>query len=142
MKANELMLFDIVRRVRDKRIITVTGLEYSETISGIAPDDVYYGDQEDYHESELEPIPLTPEILEKNGFKDTDIVVAGTRKFHWRSEDERTEIFIWFDDTMPMEIVKNVYYEDEVSYTLPFPRSVNMLQHALRICGIDKEIVI
>ena len=88
------------------------------------------------------PIPLTPEILKKNGFKDTDIVVLGTRKFHWRSEDERMEITIWFDDTMPMEIVKNVYYEDEVSYTLPFPWSVNMLQHALRLCGIDKEIVI
>ena len=46
------------------------------------------------------------------------------------------------DNTLPMEIVKNVYYEDEVSYTLPFPGYVHELQHALRLCGIEKEIEI
>ena len=90
----------------------------------------------------IEPIPLTPEILEKNGFKETDVVVVGTRKMRWESEDTRTEITIWMDDTMPMEIRKNIYYEDEVCYTLPCPWAVHQLQHALRLCGIDKEIAI
>jgi hypothetical protein len=58
----------------------------------------------------------------------------------WESEDTRTEITIWMDDTMPMEIRKNIYYEDEVCYTLPFAWAVHELQHALRLCGIDKSI--
>ena len=89
---------------------------------------------------EVEPIPLTPEILEKNGFKNTDVVIIGTRKMRWVSDDTRTEITIWMDDTLPMEIVKNVYYEDEVAYTLPFPGTVSQLQHALKLCGIAKTI--
>lgn len=88
----------------------------------------------------LEPIPLTPEILEKNGFKNSSVITVGTPKMGWKSEDTRTEITIWMDDTLPMEIVKNVYYEDEVSYTLPFPATVHELQHALKLCGIDIEI--
>lgn len=91
---------------------------------------------------EIQPIPLTPEILEKNGFYDTDVIVVGTRKMRWVSEDTRTEITIWLDDTLPMEIVKNVYYEDEVSYTLQSPGTVHQLQHALRLCGIEKEIIL
>ena len=90
----------------------------------------------------LEPIPLTPAILEKNGFKNTSVVTIGTRKMRWVSDDTRTEITIWMDDTLPMEIVKNVYYEDEVSYTLPFPGTVSQLQHTLRLCGINLEIKI
>lgn len=101
---------------------------------------LYYNDIYPY--DKLEPIPLTAEILEKNGFKSYSIIVVGTRKMRWVSEDTRTEVTIWMDDTLPMEIVKNVYYEDEVSYTLPFPGTVHELQHALRLCGINKEIVI
>lgn len=90
----------------------------------------------------VEPIPLTPEILEKNGFENVSVITVGTAKMRWVSEDTRTEITIWMDDTLPMGIVKNVYYEDEVSYTLPFPGTVHQLQHALRLCEIDKEIVV
>ena len=88
----------------------------------------------------LFPIPLTAEILDKNGFKDVDIVVVEARKLVWVSEEGRTEIIIWLDDTMPMVIVKNFDLEEEVSYFLPYPRSVNRLQHTLRLCGIDKQI--
>lgn len=90
----------------------------------------------------LEPIPLKPEILEKNGFKNVSVITVGIAKMRWVSEDTRTEITIWMDDTMPMEIVKNVYYEDEVSYTLPFPGCVHELQHAIRLCGISKDITL
>ena len=90
----------------------------------------------------LKPVPLTPEILEKNGFVETDVVVVGTRKMIWESEDSRTEITIWMDDTMPMDIRKNIYYEDEVCYTLPFACTVHDLQHALLLCNISKEIVL
>ena len=75
---------------------------------------------------ELEPIPLTPEILEKNGFV-------------YDSEDKL------FEDIYPRismlyaqyRLVENggINYGEmsEIKY-------VHQLQHALRLCGIDKEI--
>ena len=88
----------------------------------------------------IEPVELTAEILKKNGFENTSVIIVGTPKMRWVSEDERTEITIWIDDTTPMEIRKNVYYEDEETYTLPSPVCVHELQNAIRLCGIDKEV--
>ena len=140
MKASELAFGDWVMPLRKSvgkscQVVSIDGGTNtcwidSDEYSGLLPC------------SEIKPIPLTAEILEKNGFKDADIIVVGTRKFRWQSEDGRIEITIWLDDTMPMDIVKNVYYEDEVSYSLPFPWAVHILQHALRLCGIEKEIVL
>lgn len=141
MKAKELMIGDWVRPLKKKlkgipgKVITIDG-----------GTDVCWIDSKDYSClvpcSDVERIPLTPEILKKNGFENVSVIIVGTAKMRWVSEDTRTEITIWMDDTLPMEIVKNVYYEDEVSYTLPFPGTVHRLQQALRLCGIDKEIVV
>ena len=90
------------------------------------------------HKMNIVHIPLTAEILEKNGFKDVDVVVLGVRKLRLVTDDGRTEITISVDDTIPMDIVRNVYYEDEVSYTLPSPQTVSQLQHALRLCGLNE----
>ena len=141
MKVKELMIGDWVMPLKKKlkgipgKVITIDG-----------GTDVCWIDSKDYSClvpcSDVERIPLTPEILEKNGFENVSVIIVGTAKMRWVSEDTRTEITIWMDDTLPMEIVKNVYYEDEVSYTLPFPGTVHQLQHALRLCEIDKEIIV
>ena len=87
----------------------------------------------------VEPVRITPEILEKNGFKEEQLPI-GIRKMIWESEDTRTEIVLYMDDTMPMEIRKNIYYEDEICYTLPFVWAVHQLQQVLRLCNIEKTI--
>lgn len=155
MRAEELQIGDLLRVNRDGlcikkgTVVTVQGIDGSNNF----PEKGLYGtaDCRPLDESQfqggiwldyLDPIPLTPEILKKNGFKNVSVIIVGTAKMRWESEDTRTEITIWMDDTLPMEIVKNVYYEDEVSYTLPFPGTVHQLQHALRLCGITKEIQI
>ena len=155
MKANELMIGDFLRVNREglcikkDTVVQVRGIDgdnkfEEKGLVGCANcrpmDKKQYdgGIWLDY----LDPIPITPEILEKNGFVETDVVVVGTRKMIWESEDGRTEITIWMDDTMPMDIRKNIYYEDEICYTLPFACTVHELQHALRLCGIDKEIIV
>ena len=136
MKAEDLMVGDRVLLFDDKPV----------KVDCIGNVEVYLSDENgiDWRVTyeHIQPIPLTPEILEKNGFKNTNVVIIDTRKMRWVSDDTRTEITIWMDDTLPMEIVKNVYYEDEVSYTLPFPATVHELHHALKLCGIEKEIVI
>lgn len=72
-------------------------------------------------ETELTPIPLTAEILEKNGFKniDTGLDCDGSN-IYWKHN--------------------NGYSINTQDINLNF---VHELQHALRLCGInDKEIVL
>ena len=79
----------------------------------------------------IEPIPLTPEILEKNGFvyKEEERGMLGILIApHYMREDVPFEIFcdgepfaIWFQDPV------NIKYVHEI-------------QHALRLCGITKDI--
>jgi hypothetical protein len=78
---------------------------------------------------EIEPIPITPEILEKNGFKYmTDL---------------------WYTQTKEMKPIQIVFKETNV-ITLsinctPVPinlKYVHQLQHALRLYGIKKDILL
>ena len=82
-----------------------------------------------FPEKYIEPIHLTPEILEKNGLE-------------WRGNcgmfKEDTDYYL--------ELLK----EDDIiwwsvnwaEYTLIPIHYVHQLQHALRLCGIDKEIIL
>lgn len=85
----------------------------------------------------IEPIPITPEILEKNGFKGDGyaILILDEQTYldyyyyehrlrkHWCGVDE------WENHSKVNDITFkcNCYY-------------VHELQHALRLCGIEKEI--
>lgn len=86
--------------------------------------------------SDLRPIPLTPEILEKNGFEDIgDDTYQLEEKPCWFWVD-------FFKHTYGCEYDTSTYeYEDDEHrlklYGIP---SVHQLQHALRLCGIEKEI--
>lgn len=79
--------------------------------------------------SECKPIPLTPEILEKNG---------------WRKDTYSNESY----DNEDIECLSLWVGEDgknkwwwHVGYELVTPINyVHQLQHALRLCGIKKEV--
>lgn len=82
----------------------------------------------------IQPIPLTAEILEKNGFKkygDTG----------WWLEDNFFDIHIyeWSDSIW-------VFKYESTEMNTPYEQRtfsyVHNLQHALRECGTDKEIVL
>ena len=77
-----------------------------------------------------EPIPLTPEILEKNGFR--KLVTYGTEK--WLCDNLRLNVYS-SDGTWRFCADTN-RNENSVIYI----RFVHELQHALRLCKIDKEI--
>lgn len=99
---------------------------------------------EDSHDYYFDPIPLTPEILEKNGFEKVPQEKC-VNPFYWR-----------FD-----KIEDGEYNYSVVAYKTPFRgfffeiknncdcepivftkqmEPVHELQHALRLCGIKKEI--
>jgi len=113
MKANELMIGDLVKC--GKRYMKVTQLA------------------EDMDCDDIAPIPLTPEILEKNWFR------------HGDGFEKR-----WYD--VKIEDKKVTLYQSNIFYTLMidegiwpklnniYIRFVHELQHALRLCGIEKDI--
>lgn len=91
---------------------------------------------EEYIVHDIEPIQLTPEILEKNGFKMefySDYTVYELNNFKvCKSYCDYFEICdLWKDSDFGWEIISFcpcIY--------------VHQLQHALKACGISKEIVI
>ena len=82
--------------------------------------------------SNLKPIPLTAEILEKNGFVEEAFGWRKLNAANWRinikifNGKERYALCVLGINS---QVTLHGYY-------------VHELQHALKLCGIDKEIVI
>ena len=76
---------------------------------------------------DIESIPITPEILEANGWE----------------RNEEDECMEWYGDpTSCIAHTKGIYrYRLEVPYVSAVCYFVHQLQHALRLAGVDKEIV-
>lgn len=74
---------------------------------------------------ELEPIPLTPEILEKNGWE------KRPTGYVFYIDGERYDNSLWYIFDSNTFVVNTA--EFQIKY-------VHQLQHALKGCGIDKEI--
>lgn len=92
----------------------------------------------------VRPIPLTPEILEKNGFNEPPLEMQRRVRFVVLCEEYQIKYSFnsyWFS------IYKNV-----AAHAIGYPtficafqeriKYVHELQHALRLCKVDKEIVL
>lgn len=80
--------------------------------------------------SDIEPIPLTPEILEKNGF------VKNGKYNEWNIGTWRTPYLLGVSLERPAITIKwngSSIFIDQAKY-------VHELQHALRLAGVEKEI--
>ena len=83
----------------------------------------------------IRPIPLSAEILEKNGLeKDNHDRLYG----EYFDEDENRELEITVDDKTG-EIWWSYNWDE---YRIIRLRYVHELQNALKLCGIEKEIVL
>ena len=124
MKANELMLWDWVyvpHRGKASHYGKVTALLSSGAVETEINGSLALS-------SSVEPIPLTPEILEKNGF-----VCRGTWMILGEDFGLRQDGDSWGVLT---------YYADYNALTLCHIAYIHELQHLLRLCDIDKEITI
>lgn len=120
MKANELMIGDWVKHSitgQIGKVYRICGNEYIAFIDG------------DTQSELVEPIPLTPEILEKNGLANDPYGC------HFKE-----------DGDMALEISveeEGIYWTINYNeYSILKLKYVHQLQHALKLCGIDKEIVV
>lgn len=87
---------------------------------------------EDYmHAPFIDPIPITPEILEVNGF------VKNGEYNEWNIGTWQTPSLLGVSLERPAITIKwngSSIFIDQAKY-------VHQLQHALRLAGVDKEIV-
>lgn len=96
------------------------------------------------------PIPLTPEILEKNGFVYKDALYNTSRGVWVYNAGNRNNIYVQFTDKVAIEIHNEINKRDNKGRAdlVTFCRDwcdalfVHELQHALRLCGIEKEFEI
>lgn len=79
--------------------------------------------------SECEPIPITPEFLERNGFEKVQSL------YYLKSLNKVYLCFIEYN------IVNNCLFINEGLIPMPITY-VHQLQHALKLCGIEKDITI
>ena len=77
----------------------------------------------------IKPIPLTPEILEKNGLANDPYGCHFKEDKYMALEISSTEEGIYW----------TINYNEYAILQLKY---VHQLQHALKLCGIDKEITL
>ena len=143
MKANELNTGDwvLIKRTPSYECpykicsinnYSILGEDYEDWIEVEADEEIKLED--------IEPIPLTAEILEKNGFECIEVGDKGPatpkqnymRYEHWRGETTWGRRDLFYD-----RMTKRWRFGGMNEYRLD---SVHKLQHAIRFSGWDKEI--
>ncbi len=148
MEAKGLMVGDLIKTKNNFSVdnelnnkyckVQFLGDKYIAAVLIDEPEKRPYGDEESFEE-----IPLTPEILEKNGFKVYEQDFTSNTVYEFGSLDymEFEGFHKYFD------IGSKITYRHfgrEITYIHSLMRIyfVHELQHALRLCGINKEIII
>lgn len=133
MKANELMIGDWVLYDREPYQIRRLGI-YGENRDGESYPAVCVGKPKGIglviERNEIKPIPLTPEILEKNGFYYENNVGHILEHYNYEIIYD-----VWKHE---LRILEN---REQILKIKAFDEMcVHELQHALKLCGINKEI--
>lgn len=152
MEAKDLMIGDLVRVNRDVCIKNDTivrvcgidatnrlvekGLEGSATCVPVDDIDFYSGG---IWVKYLSPIPITQEILEKNKMREFEHRNPGQGdnliKKWWHKDGSYYVSLYMVGDKYTYTVGNSITRVCRIRY-------VHELQHALRLCGIDKEIVV
>lgn len=138
MKENELMIRDyVIRKNVPNEIFIVVAID---SIKGIV-----YLDLDGLGITEkienIEPIPITPEILGKNGFVANKHVYPYPYYEYVNEEDKLKIGFAYPQGNRTSYKESWVYIDSEYVFVEHLPCTyVHELQHALRLCRIDKKI--
>lgn len=127
MKATDLMIGDWVEY--GGYITTVRNLSDKIVLSGCVG-----------RLDEVRPVSLTPEILEKNGFEN---VYSGRYRF----DDDKSSIVEVSTINNEIKWVRVSKYDENIeeqlsNCTFNDMHFIHELQHALKLCGIEKEIIL
>ena len=133
MKAKDLMVGDYIRAKQG--IATVVSVWEKAIYAPVGDNAIFaaVGDEVvELREGEFKEIPLTPWILEKNGFNDDSKGVYGDDNSYFiPTYQSGFDTGTWETHIEPTEGIGD--FSGKLRY-------VHQLQHALRLCGIEKEI--
>lgn len=139
MKATDLMVGDWVMcnglKLRVASITDKVNIGFRDNVG-----EIYWAED---GLDRIDPIPLTEEILVKNGFEyaynevskmqNKQLLVANIDGHYIEVRLDKKNIAIWYDcDENEIDFYSDVLLE--------LPRNVHTLQHLLRLVGIKKEI--
>ena len=135
MKATDLQIGDWVVYNGDVEYSNPIKIEGMDIATGMC----ITSDRDDAGFDGVDPIPLTVEILKKNGFKKQ----YGNDWCYYKYKDDDTSkeslYYILYDiDSLYLEIAAFTNASGE--YNRMGVCYVHELQHILKLCGIDKEI--
>lgn len=138
VKANELMIGDLVSHFSEGKKCVVTELRGRKVAVSFTGDDGKKKYSVLLPEMAFEPIPITAEILDKN-FNSAQIPDDPYGACFFGGNDY-IEVYIKeYTDGLWEVQVDEVEMGGLPSWRM-YVSNVNELQHALRLCGIDKEI--
>ena len=147
MKATDLMIGDwVLINNTPHKIQAIDSID-----AEIQSDDELYYVGEDRHHSEdkIEGIPITPEILEKNGWhfdlipyeKDLNECCGMSIDKHWCYADTNIDISLYFP-IMGVEMgrldVNNHHLKRYLEFLLRDTLYVHEMQNNLRLCGLNE----
>ena len=134
MKVEDLMIDDWVQYQYTGGIFQIVEISKTEGIK-------QFEDQPFFKLNGIIPIPLTPEILKKNGFINSYIDESLNRDSVYKYNHFYTGNSVIVDMESNKLIVK---YENDIWMNLPYNRTiyVHELQRVLKHCDIKKEIII
>ena len=133
MKATDLMLGSYVKVKPSGMIIKVAAIHQKKV--------GYHSCQsklEWVRRDLIEPIPLTPETLEKNGFESI-IAIFNELTYQYASKNEECRVRVFINDK---NIATGIEIDSKVCWLNCDCSFVHELQHALRLCDVGKEIVL
>ena len=137
MKANELMIGDYVQV--PELIDKVEEYEAYCKVKQLRITDLDVVEFKELNYDEIQPIPLTSEILKKIGFKEQVLDVMQLDEY----KDGKLIYYIYWKyiDKKEGGYLKIASFTYEIGGFSRFHiKYVHELQHALRLCGIDKKI--
>jgi len=143
MDCKDLMIYDYVKYNGVTKIVDAV---YLYSVSVHDPSEEWsISEAKTYSIDDIEPIELTEDILVKNGFEyayneaskmqNKQLLVANIGGHYIEVRLDKKNVAIWYD----YDENESGFYSDVL---LELPRTGHALQHLLRLCGIDKELVI
>lgn len=134
IKCNELQIGDWVKfPIGNDKVVDLPYIEGRGICASFAASATLFPVEID----KIEPIPLTPEILEKNGFGYYSI--GGAEQWLIKDDYYDIKVYEWSDSIWVFKYDSTEMNTPHTQITLCYTHE---LQHALRLCGIDKETII
>lgn len=142
MKLEELMIGDWVFNTYHEKNVQIT--PYDFFTHGHYPDGTQYitVSHSVVSGQDFEPIPITPEILKKNGFELIELKPEGWLWHEFLVHDYRNYIFIQFEKDCEEVRYCEIRYRNKIYSNLKIIQYVHELQHIIKVYKINKEIML